>query len=285
LADQFNVQVNAVAGSGKTTTILHFASLTSKRVLALLYNTRLKIETRQKSDILKLSNLDIHSFHSFAYNYYGAKDANTDKGLVRVVHENLEPVSEFVYDYIICDEVQDMTPDIYALVCKIMKDNKKIFSLALLGDELQNLYQFKLADSRFLTLSDKIFDKINDKPWKKLSLSVNYRCSGNIINFLNKNMFPIPFMKATKDPGSKVTYIRGDMHKNNILINYLGKKLTRLLSSNKLSPEDIFILAPSLKDGKADNQTPINKLANYLQNNGSFSSTSPLPLILTLNKL
>lgn len=44
-----NVKVNSVAGSGKTTTVLHMAQiLENESILLLTYNARLKIDTRKK---------------------------------------------------------------------------------------------------------------------------------------------------------------------------------------------------------------------------------------------
>ena len=44
-----NVIVDSVAGSGKTTSIIYIAkSLKKKRILLLTYNSKLKIETKER---------------------------------------------------------------------------------------------------------------------------------------------------------------------------------------------------------------------------------------------
>jgi len=109
LSKKYNIKVDAVAGSGKTTTILHCANLIDKdeSCLALLYNARLKDETRKKTKQLNLErSLKVHSYHSFAVKYYGAVDAFKDEGLNRVVYEGLQPKDNFGFNYIILDEVQ-----------------------------------------------------------------------------------------------------------------------------------------------------------------------------------
>jgi len=109
LSNKYNIKVDAVAGSGKTTTILHCANLIDKdeSCLALLYNARLKDETRKKTKQLNLQrSLKVHSFHSFAVKYYGAVDACKDEGLSRVVNEGIQPKINFGFNYIILDEVQ-----------------------------------------------------------------------------------------------------------------------------------------------------------------------------------
>ena len=86
VADGNNVIVDSVAGSGKTTTVMHLAhALPNKRMLLLTYNSRLKVrhwpawtplhectstivvlqeETRARVTALKLPNLEVHSFHA-----------------------------------------------------------------------------------------------------------------------------------------------------------------------------------------------------------------------------
>ena len=77
-----------------------------------------------------------------------------------------------------------MTPNLFAFVCKVMKDNNEgNFSLLLLGDERQSIYEFKKADSRYLTLSKKIFKDVNLKRWKELDLRTSFRLV--IYNFFN----------------------------------------------------------------------------------------------------
>jgi hypothetical protein len=65
----FNVIVNSVAGSGKTTTSLHVAkgnSFLRPETLLLTYNARLKDETRMRAKAMGLHrNMEVHSFHAF----------------------------------------------------------------------------------------------------------------------------------------------------------------------------------------------------------------------------
>ena len=66
LKKDYNLIVDSVPGSGKTTTCLHIAKhFTDLNILLLTYNSRLKDETREKRDLLKLNNLEVHSYHAF----------------------------------------------------------------------------------------------------------------------------------------------------------------------------------------------------------------------------
>ena len=69
--DRVNVVCEAVAGSGKTTTVLHCAQdVPHLTFLVLTYNARLKLTTRQRAKQLGLSNVETHSFHACAARYY-----------------------------------------------------------------------------------------------------------------------------------------------------------------------------------------------------------------------
>lgn len=267
-----NVRCSAVAGSGKTTTLLQIASHhPNLSILALLYNARLKDETRLKRSAFNLTNLEAHSYNALALKYYRALDAITDQGILRIVEDDLPPKQPLNFDVFILDEVQDMTPLLYRFVCKVLRDQalqrngQTDFSLLLLGDERQNIYQFKKADGRYLSLAEQVFRPMNDKPWMKLELRTTFRLTKNICSFLNDQMLQFPLFKTPKADGAKVLYYQGNVYQ---CVQDIGKRLVKLLQANKYSADDIFLLAPSVKMGSADNQTPLNEIANYLQSEG-----------------
>ncbi len=121
--DGHNIKVSAVAGSGKTTTMLLIckALADSKRVLALTYNARLKDEMRAKIDKLGLRNAEAHSYHAFFVRYYGAKCC-TDNGIMDTINRDEKPRTSFRFGCVIVDEVQDMTPLYFKAVKKLIKD-------------------------------------------------------------------------------------------------------------------------------------------------------------------
>ena len=62
-------KINAVAGSGKTTTLLEYAKKNSNlKILYLAYNKSLKIALNEKLKDYHLPNLHISTIHSLAYN-------------------------------------------------------------------------------------------------------------------------------------------------------------------------------------------------------------------------
>ncbi len=66
-----NIKINAVAGSGKTTTIVEYARTRPKgsKILYLAYNKSVKLEAIQKFKDKGLDNVKVETAHSLAFNY------------------------------------------------------------------------------------------------------------------------------------------------------------------------------------------------------------------------
>jgi len=249
-----NVKVNSVAGSGKTTTVLHMAKmLANQNILLMTYNARLKLETRQKKDELKLNNLDVHSYHSFCVGHYN-KLCHKDQAIIKLIKENNSPFKKFKYDIIVVDEAQDMSSLYYKLVIKIINDNLCDARICVIGDKYQCIYQFKDADYRFITLAEKIFT-MNNLEWKELKLSTSYRITNQMANFINHCVMGFNYINACKE-GNKVRYIMTDT------FNCERPLEEVLYYLDDCHFDDIFIIAPSVKKGK--NDSPIRVLANSL---------------------
>ena len=173
-----NVIVNAVAGAGKTTLILELAkACEDKRILCVMYNARLKDETRRKTS--GLSNLEVHSYHAAGCKYY-SRDAKDDRGLCRIYEEAMRPNAPINFDIIVLDECQDLRPELFSFVYKLQKDNVRPAQLLLLGDPRQNIFKFLSADGRFLTRGASIFSRFNDRDrqWAHMTLTTTYRLTG-----------------------------------------------------------------------------------------------------------
>ena len=258
----FNVLVDAVAGSGKTTTILFLAEqMPEKRFTLFTYNAKLKSETRERASKLGLKNIEIHSYHSFGVAHY-IDSCVTDTDLINIINLNFPLKNNFGSQIIILDETQDMTPLYFKFVHKALVDmNKMTCQLVVLGDNMQCIYDFpqKGADLRFLTMADKLYNAL---PWKKLSLQTSYRITRPMEHFINEVVLGYPRMKSVKDSEHPVTYISGDIFKK--VPEYIYKEISKLLEIYK--PDDIFILAPSVRTRNEMN--PIKKLENLLVKRG-----------------
>ena len=249
-----NVKVNSVAGSGKTTTVLHMAKeLNKESILLLTYNARLKLETRKRKNELGLINLTVDSYHSFCVGNYNRK-CFKDSVIIKILEENNKPLKKFAYNIIVIDEAQDMNKLYYKLVNKIINDNGGDCKICIIGDKYQSIYQFNSADYRFITLAEKIF-KPNELEWKELKLSTSFRITNQMANFINHCVMGFNYINANKD-GEKVRYIMTET------FNYERPLAEVMYYLNDCDFDDIFILAPSVKKGK--NDSPIRVLANIL---------------------
>lgn len=267
--DGMHVRIDAVAGSGKTTTVLHVAAaIPGSQVLLITYNAKLKSETRARCSELGIRNIAVHTYHSAALNMYADAGCARDEGIAGLlIGEVRKPEVRFqsIYDVLVVDEAQDMTHLYFALTRKLLSDtcvpNARV---VVLGDAQQSIYGFKGADARFLTLADRLPSFASDRrPWRQLSLETSYRLAPRLANFVNSHMMGglqlIKCPDATKVHGVRqgvVRYLR---------CNSFGplpfNEITRWLASG-IRGSDIFVLAPSIRASRM--MSPVRSLENKL---------------------
>lgn len=274
-----HVLVDSVAGCGKTTTIIHAAlKYPDKSFLILMYNKRLKEETKIKMKSLKLMNVEVQNFHSFFVRYYSGEN-HTDLGLKTTINKNTPPNFCFYYDYIIIDEAQDMKAIFYFAIKKILADQqiqkvenanekestkenekenekeKKIIKtkLVILGDRYQNVYKFLGSDERFLLFAPKIYSlaNVDDAPWVEKKLSISYRLTKETASFINNAVLKYERIKAVSS-GPLVKYV---------ICNLFSSPLKQVKEAIELyGYENIFIVSNSVKSAKS----PLRHIANKL---------------------
>lgn len=274
----YNIKVDAVAGSGKSTTVLSIAKDNpDKKVLQLTYNSALRSEIKEKVKDHELNNLIIHTYHSLAVQYY-LSTSYTDTGIRYILFHNLKS-SQLIpkYDIIVIDEAQDMTLIYYKLIVKFMNDmvNDKI-QLVILGDVKQGLYEFKGSDIRFLSLADKIWESnpyIKTHQFEPCTMSMSYRITNQICSFINDVMLGENRIYACRD-GEPVKYIRNSLPN---IEKYIIYEINKLLENGR-KPNEIFILGGSVKGANSY----IRKIENAL-----VSQDIPcfVPMIETADKI
>ena len=243
-----NCVVDSVAGSGKTTTCLLIAeTYPTEKHLLLTYNSKLKLETRARVAKKGLTNLEVHSYHSFCVKFYHSK-AYEDTVLKRIAATNVHPLKSFKFERIILDEAQDMTPMLFEVFRKVFHDNGP-GRLCVLGDQKQSIYEFRHADARYLTLAPSIFSGA----WTALKLSTTYRLTVPMAEFVNNCMLQETRLIAVKPSGVQPEYIVCNAFSDTIY-----DKVMRLL--NEFAPEDFFLVAPSLRASRS----PLIQLENKL---------------------
>jgi hypothetical protein len=256
LLDNNNVIVDSVAGCGKTTTNLFIAKHYSNlNILLLTYNSKLKIETKERVKLHNINNLDVFTYHSFTVKYYNSK-GYTDKIIKDTITDNLKPKYKYNYDLIIIDEAQDLTPLYYELICKIYKDNKQKIKICLLGDVHQSIYKFNNADGRYLVFSDKLFN-LNDYEWKKANLSYSFRITKEMADFVNNCVFNYNKLLSNKISNVKPKYYICNSYDDECIL----KDILNFINMG-YKYDDIFILAPSVKSVNS----PIRNLENKIKN-------------------
>ena len=255
-----NVQVDACAGSGKSTTILSAAkAMPLKKFLLITYNKSLRKEIKEKVEELNLKNITVHTYHSLAVAIYNP-DAHIDK-VMRLLISNNDPPKTVLYPYdiIVLDEVQDMTFLYYRLVIKYIKDIGFPVQLMVLGDYMQGLYEFKGADIRFLTLANQIWEQfplLKTPDFEKCKLKTSYRITNQMADFVNYAMLDETRLYACRE-GEPVCYIRRKIHElQRIVVNTIQD----LIHNHDVKPSDIFVLGGSVKGPNSN----IRKIENSL---------------------
>ena len=257
-----NIIVNSVAGSGKTTTNLFIAKkYNNSKILLLTYNSKLKLETRERIAKNNLTNIEVHSYHSFCVKYYD-RHCFDDKVLKKILKNQLKPLQQFNYDILILDESQDITSLYYKLIHKIYKEclNNNI-KICLLGDVRQSIYKFNNADERYMIYADKLFN-INTFKWDRLNLSHSFRITHEMAEFINNCLYnDQKFIISNKSNKIKPTYFIIDTFNTNN--NIILKSIQTYLEQG-YTPSDIFILSPSLKSTSSPVRLLENNIKNYL---------------------
>ena len=187
-----NMRILAGAGSGKTTTILCRVKylvdnhIIPNRILILTFNK--DASENLKTRIVKLFgfqiNIDIYTIDAFCYMLYHKYD-KTDRCI---------SISEFVlrgrelmfkygeeisskYKYVFFDEFQDVNSKQFDILNQFVLNG---CFLTVIGDDSQNIYQFRGTDNYFMINFDQIF-----KDTSTYTLTTNYRSAGYIINLAN----------------------------------------------------------------------------------------------------
>lgn len=256
--DGYSSYVDAVPGAGKSTTTFGIAEDNSdKRILSVTFSSQLKMEGRIKKDKLGLDNLEIESYHSLATNYYSAIGFD-DRNIINLLKKNLnlKPDKAFIkYDIIILDEAQDMSILFYKLVHKFIRDINFKGVIVVLGDVNQGIYEYRGADTRFLTCSHRLY---KDFSFKELTFSRSFRLSNQVSQFINEAVLGYEKIKTDKDE-YPVRYIIGDPYTYHIWQD-LYQIIIHSVTEMGYKYDDIFVLAPSVSSPGS----PIKQFENFL---------------------
>jgi hypothetical protein len=250
-----NVVMDAVPGSGKTTSALYIAmAFPEKQIMIVTYNRDLKHDTCAKIKALALDNCIATNYHSLCCKYY-SPNTWKDEHIVENVLNKDAVLHGMVRlpDILIVDEAQDMTPTLFRLIRKFIVDTSNP-QIIVFGDKNQNIYTFAKADSRFIELAPSIYEP-NKRSWAKVPLSVTHRLTRPMAAFMNRCVLDTERMVSLRD-GPPVQYWNVNIYK-------VADRIFEFIKQGGFAPEDVLILAPSV-GVQANERSPIAQLVNIL---------------------
>lgn len=284
-----NIIIDAVAGSGKTTTVLHLArSYPTRQILLLTYNRRLRDESVERATKLGLTNLSIYTFHSYvARNGYAN---GTDGWLAttrRFTGQDDASLREFIdaggvmtqrgHDLVIIDEAQDLTPLLWLVTLRVIEAEHP--QLVVMGDANQAIYQYAGADSRFIMMADRVYASSLRSDiaaqWRRLPLATSYRITAPMAALVN---YALGIGRGGDDAAVAAATNLTRSRQREMVSGRIGNTAAKPIYINDVtediivaeiiellhrgtSPSDIFVLAPSVRPGHINFPT---KIANML---------------------
>lgn len=192
--DAKNIAVAAGPGSGKTRLLVHkLASLLLmedvKHEQLLMVTFSRAAATEFKKRLLKLignvaNYIEIKTFHSFCFDLLGKVGSLEKSGVilktaVEKIRRREVEASAITKTVLVIDEAQDMDADEFSLISALMDYNEDLRVIAV-GDDDQNIYEFRGASSRYL----EQFIEVNLA--LKYELIENYRSKNNLVEFTNQ---------------------------------------------------------------------------------------------------
>ncbi|HEX8376836.1 MAG TPA: RecQ family ATP-dependent DNA helicase [Pedobacter sp.] len=188
------IVVAAGPGSGKTKVLVHkLASLLLmedvKHDQLLMLTFSRAAATEFKKRLIQLignaaSFIDIKTFHSYCFDLLGKigtlekADAIINTTIAKIKNNEVE-VSRITKTVLVIDEAQDMDDDESELI-KVLMDKNDDMRVIAVGDDDQNIYEWRGADSKHL------INFVIEWNATKYELVKNYRSKSNLVAFSNQ---------------------------------------------------------------------------------------------------
>jgi ATP-dependent DNA helicase RecQ len=210
------IVVAAGPGSGKTRVLVHkLASLLlledvkHEQLLMLTFSRAAATEFKQRLiDLIgeAAHYIEIKTFHSYSFDLIGrignledAKDV-VARAAEMINQGEVEP-NKIGKTVLVIDEAQDMSAEEYALVKALMTNNEDMRVIAV-GDDDQNIFEFRGSDSLYLY-------QLSKEPGSRfIEMIENYRSSKHVVDFANafvkvigKRMKGSPIISMRNDEG------------------------------------------------------------------------------------
>lgn len=193
-AQHQHIVVAAGPGSGKTRVLVHkLASLLlaedvkHEQLLMLTFSRAAATEFKKR--LMELIGnaaafIEINTFHSYCFDLLGrvgniGQSGDIVKTAVEKIRNGDIETNRITKTVLVVDEAQDMNADEFALVKELMEANEEM-RVILVGDDDQNIYGFRGADSRYMQ------HLLTEDNAVKYELTENYRSKANIVTVANQ---------------------------------------------------------------------------------------------------
>lgn len=223
------IVVAAGPGSGKTRVLVHklasillLEDVKHEQLLMLTFSRAAATEFKQR--LMQLIGnaahfVEIKTFHSYCFDLLG-RIGNLDevKDVVsqaaKMIRDGEVEPNRIGKTVLVIDEAQDMDEDCYALVEALMTRNEEMRVIAV-GDDDQNIYEFRGSDSRFM----KLLSERSDSHF--LEMTENFRSTQHVVETANQfagaiheRQKQLPIVSMSKDKGyvSIVRHTSGEMY-------------------------------------------------------------------------
>jgi hypothetical protein len=239
-----NIKCRAVAGAGKTTTLLMCAAgRPGASFLLLTYQKSLQVEGAKRAP----PSVEVRTYHSAAGRAYG-QTVRDDEKLRELVFA--PPGRPPAFDALALDEAQDMSLEYYVLVRHFLRANPRA-QVFVVGDTRQSICEYKGARPEFLAEAQALYATENDegevRGWTAIELRESFRLTPRTAAFVNTHMYRSDVLVGSNTSlgdGLPPIYVavKGSPAK---VGEALGKVVKEALTT--YSPGDVFVLAPSVR--------------------------------------
>ena len=296
----YHVKIEAVPGSGKTTTAILYAQFCQWEYgpggrcnLHLTYSSPLKMSNRCSAKNFGVSDAHVcEGIHSFCHKYYldnnHGKLTGDDELSIAVANDyELDRLTP-KFDTIIIDEAQDLSNLYFCFLVKLFRDTFKrhgiVPQLVFLGEARQSLYGFKGGDERFLSLCDHILLNMNsicagsgnvddsddrisvslNRAWRTGKLSVSYRVTHPMAKFLSNVVLGREGYVVSAKETEVAPPVKLFVGSAWSVVQKIAEDIRQLVSSHVLEPGDIFVLCNSVEKSSSS-KSPMMALFNALE--------------------
>jgi hypothetical protein len=272
----YNLTVDSVAGSGKTTVLLHlikFASLKKRRSLLVTYNKALQVDVSERCEKNALSKIaEIRTIHSACGRAYSTVSTGTvitkDDKAIMALKDVPIPKGSLLrgFDIVLVDEAQDLSEERMMFLRKI-SDGKQI---VLVGDPRQNIYEYSGTTSEYFVNARLYFP--SDREWCETEMITSFRLTKNTAKFVDRHVMG-------PNVGKKVRIIGGntkDVNKKVRIYAFNHPNLARI--SNRIfklidtyGVKEVAIISNTIvKNGKSrpNPASPLGKIVGTLAEKG-----------------